>query len=112
SCKGRPCVRCNKCTDWRFDGDACTWYWIRDYKNWDPQDRNRWRNGAYKFFSRHSDATCCHPFFPRYRDYCYRDPYSYRDRYCYRDPYCYRDYRDRYCYRDYRYCVPVCDDCW
>ncbi|CAF1447389.1 unnamed protein product, partial [Rotaria sp. Silwood1] len=98
-CKGRPCVRCNKCSDWRFDGDEYTWYWIRDYKNWGPEDRNRWRNGAYKFFSRHSDATCCHPFFDDYRDY--RDGYraDYRDDYRdgrYRDDYGDGGYRDDY----------------
>ncbi|CAF1477592.1 unnamed protein product [Adineta steineri] len=58
-CKGRRCIKCGQCRDWYFTGDAETWKWIRDYKNWIEEDRNRWRSDhIYDGFKRRDGATC------------------------------------------------------
>lgn len=44
-CEGRHCAKCGKCRDWYFTGDADTWVWIRNHKNWNESDINRWRSG-------------------------------------------------------------------
>ena len=59
SCKGRACLTCGKCRDWRFTGDAATGDWIRNYPNWGDDDWKRWRrNRMWNIYERDVGATC------------------------------------------------------
>ncbi|CAF1405104.1 unnamed protein product [Rotaria sordida] len=59
NCNGRPCANCGKCRDWYYTGDLTSWKWIQNYKNWGPEDQERWGNGKYYYrFKRRDEATC------------------------------------------------------
>ncbi|CAM4852218.1 unnamed protein product, partial [Rotaria magnacalcarata] len=53
------CANCGKCRDWYYTGDSKTWQWIRRAKDWNKEERSRWRNGDYyKDFKRRDGYTC------------------------------------------------------
>jgi len=59
SCKGRACLTCGKCRDWRFTGDVATGDWIRNYQSWGNDDWKRWRrNRMWNLYERDDGATC------------------------------------------------------
>ncbi len=59
SCKGRACLTCGKCRDWRFIGDEATGDWIRNYESWGDDDWKRWRrNRMWNLYERDDGATC------------------------------------------------------
>ena len=59
SCTGRACFKCGNCRDWYYTGDSDSWNWIRNYKNWNKQDRKRWENEqVWTRFKRRVDSTC------------------------------------------------------
>ncbi|CAF1062388.1 unnamed protein product [Adineta steineri] len=60
-CGGRPCIKCSKCRDWYFTGNAETWQWIRYCENWTKEDYNRWHGDrVYDRFKRRTDGGTCH----------------------------------------------------
>ncbi len=46
-CGGIQCEECGRCCDWRYTGHPQDWEWIRNFRNWDANEAERWRNGAY-----------------------------------------------------------------
>ena len=76
-CKGRPCAKCQKCRDWHFNGDQKTWNWLCNFKNWDKNDRDRWRRDYRELFTKRNGATCYDAY---YDDFDYYDDY-YHDLY-------------------------------
>ncbi|CAF4299376.1 unnamed protein product, partial [Adineta steineri] len=59
-CGGRICIKCGECRDWYFTGDAETWEWIRNYRNWTAEDNTFWGGDSlYQCFTRRDGATCC-----------------------------------------------------
>jgi hypothetical protein len=60
-CNGRACHNCDKCRDWYFTGDATTWKWIQNWKNWDRNDKERWQknaNGVQNQFKKREGSMC------------------------------------------------------
>ncbi|CAF3574898.1 unnamed protein product, partial [Rotaria socialis] len=47
TCNGCQCVTCGRCCDWYYTGTPEDWQWIRDFRNWDHNSAERWRNGKY-----------------------------------------------------------------
>ena len=46
-CHGRSCTSCGRCTDWSYTGLAKDWEWIRNIREWETEDLQRWRSGNY-----------------------------------------------------------------
>ena len=60
-CKGKRCPNCGKCRDWYYTGDAATATWLRNWKNWPPNDWYRYRDLEINDrFTKRPDATCTH----------------------------------------------------
>ncbi|CAF0901880.1 unnamed protein product [Adineta steineri] len=63
-CGGRLCIKCGKCRDWYFTGNAQTWQWLRSRENsWTRDDNMNWRIGPHGVkgcFTRRDGATCTH----------------------------------------------------
>ncbi|CAF0922483.1 unnamed protein product [Adineta steineri] len=57
-CKGRPCVKCQKCRDWRFRGNQDQWNWVCNHRNWDQADWGRWYNADKKLLKKRHSGTC------------------------------------------------------
>ncbi|CAF0798963.1 unnamed protein product [Adineta steineri] len=57
-CKGRPCVKCQKCRDWRFRGNEDQWNWVCNHRNWDQMDWSRWYNADKKLLKKRRSGTC------------------------------------------------------
>ncbi|CAF0901897.1 unnamed protein product [Adineta steineri] len=63
-CGGRLCIKCGRCRDWYFKGDARTWKWIRSRgDSWTQEDRIHWLagpRGVKDLFERRDGYTCNH----------------------------------------------------
>ncbi|CAF1184910.1 unnamed protein product [Adineta ricciae] len=70
-CGGRPCAKCHKCRDWRFNSetDQSIWDWICKNEEWDIADWNLWRHERYKLFAKRETATCSCYFLGLYLNY-------------------------------------------
>ncbi len=63
-CYGRQCVTCGRCCDWRYTGHSEDWKWIRNFRDWDHNTAERWRNGSYyNKFKLNDGARCTRSFY-------------------------------------------------
>ncbi|CAM4966644.1 unnamed protein product, partial [Rotaria socialis] len=62
SCNGRQCAICGRCRDWYYAGVPEDWHWIRNFRNWDHDFAERWRNGEYHSKFKLRDGAECNRY--------------------------------------------------